>query len=82
MYSTINVNNENKILKTIEVSLLILVVSKMKNRMTPKVIVCKIPKIQKTFLSCIDWNWLVRYIYFSINFEHSNHKSAKHPTFF
>ncbi|MFH1770737.1 MAG: hypothetical protein ABH828_04215 [archaeon] len=45
MYSIINVNNGNRILKTIEVSFPILVVPKMKNRINPRVIACKIPKM-------------------------------------
>ena len=45
MYSTINVNKGNKILKTRDVSFLILVIPKMKNTINPKVIACKVPKI-------------------------------------
>ena len=50
MYSIINVNKGNKILKTIEVSFPILVIPKMKNTINPKVSACMIPKMKKMFL--------------------------------
>ena len=49
MYSIINVNKGNKILKTIEVSFPILVIPKMKNTINPKVSACMIPKMKKMF---------------------------------
>lgn len=50
MYSIINVNKENKILKTIEVSFLISVTPKTKNTINPKINAYIIPKIKKIFL--------------------------------
>ena len=65
MYSTINVNKGNKILKRMEVSFPILVIPRMKNAINPKVSACKIPKIQKMlFLFCIMLNYLFKYIKF------------------
>ena len=62
MYSIINVNKGNKILKTIEVSFPILVVPKMKNTINPKVSACMVPKMKKILLFCILLNYLFKYI--------------------
>ena len=62
MYSIINVNKGNKVLKTIEVSFPISVIPKMKNAINPKVIACKIPKMKKMFLFSIILNKLLKYI--------------------